>query len=706
LHLPIQVHGKALRASNKPLQGKIVLETSGGKETVLVRADVPVTPFAEGVLAGARSPREAATKAKANPRDAAPLFESGAVERWYRANGWSYPVLGPSSMGLGAVQQFFEALGLVQPPQVEINETKVHLAGKVGERQQHSIKVTAIEPRPVYAYAVSDQPWLTVGKVVLSGKVAVLPLVVEAIPDRPGEQLHAVVTVTANGMKRFTVQVFLAVSGTRTAIVEQPIRREEQKPASIPVLDVVPDSPPVPAALPWRVRLDPDSWPRWRHALPLGVLFLALLIVIIRDFFASGTTGPEGGDDNYPYIGVLFQDKADADIGEPTQRFGLVMLRERDPRDPRKLKKLTYRELGHSNNVCILLDGQEYLFGQNLAGHKPGKWETVAEPPGNEEEGEQGRRSVWLLDEGKVAITQMVEVIRGEQTGKLDTCLVRYTITNRDSKAHTVGLRFLLDTYIGANDGVPFTIPGDKRLCDTFLRFDRAELVPDFIQALERQDLEDPGTVAHLQLRLGGRLESPSRVTLGCWPENLLAVHGKAPKALAERTGWDVPVLSMRALLDLKEELIRQGRADPRLAGEVSPDSAVTMYWDPKTLLGGATREVGFSYGLGAIATAGKLGLTVGGSFRPGGTFTLTAYVGSPVPGQTLTLDLPAGFDITSGDKTQPVPPLPPDAARRTSPVTWKIRSPGRGRYDLKVTSSTGTSQTQTVTIQSNRLFD
>jgi hypothetical protein len=135
------------------------------------------------------------------------------------------------------------------------------------------------------------------------------------------------------------------------------------------------------------------------------------------------------------------------------------------------------------------------------------------------------------------------------------------------------------------------------------------------------------------------------------------------------------------------------------------------MYWDPKPLAGGATRELGFSYGLGEIATAGaargKLALTIGGSFRPGGEFTLTAYVSSPVANQTLTLEPPPGFDITAGDRKQAVPPLPADAARRTSPVTWKVRSPGRGgRYELKVTSSTGVSQTQKVTIQSNRLFD
>ena len=61
--------------------------------------------------------------------------------KWFSDNGWTYPVLGPASTGLGAVQQFFEALGLVQPPKVEIRETEMRFAGKVGERRSIGLLV-------------------------------------------------------------------------------------------------------------------------------------------------------------------------------------------------------------------------------------------------------------------------------------------------------------------------------------------------------------------------------------------------------------------------------------------------------------------------------------------------------------------------------------------------------------------------------------
>ncbi len=42
----------------------------------------------------------------------------------------------------------------------------------------------------------------------------------------------------------------------------------------------------------------------------------------------------------------------------------------------------------------------------------------------------------------------------------------------RTTGKHKVGIRVMLDTYIGANDGVPFTIPGKKGFVDTRADFD------------------------------------------------------------------------------------------------------------------------------------------------------------------------------------------------------------------------------------------
>ena len=64
-----------------------------------------------------------------------------------------------------------------------------------------------------------------------------------------------------------------------------------------------------------------------------------------------------------------------------------------------------------------------------------------------------------------------------------DTCLVRYRIHNKDGRPHTVGLRFLLDTFVGDNDGVPFLLPGSQQLCSTSREFNSPAEVPAFLES-------------------------------------------------------------------------------------------------------------------------------------------------------------------------------------------------------------------------------
>jgi hypothetical protein len=395
-------------------------------------------------------------------------------------------------------------------------------------------------------------------------------------------------------------------------------------------------------------------------------------------------------------VGILGTSGVKADGGgfgtrvvwEASMRFGVVVR----SCDGGTRKKLTFEPEGLTNNTCVHLDGNEWLFGERpyrradglVLEDWPGRWlERDARLRGTN----TGRKSLWIYDEQHVVVTQFVEIVDGPQTRQKDTCLVRYHIENRDRIAHQVGIRFLLDTFIGNNDGVPFLLPGASELCSAQHIFERSADVPDFIQACENDDLKNPGTIAHLQLRLGGGLEVPSRVTLGAWPNVKLARLN--PRCRQMRTLWDVPVLPIRSM--------------------PGGDSAVTMYWDPRVLEPGVVRKVGFSYGLGGMARkqgGGKLAVTIGGDFSPGGEFTVTAYAVNPVEGQTLKLQLPPGFDFVVGHRQQRVPLLRQDSVSRKSPVTWKVRAPRReGDYTLKVESSTGVSQGQTVKITARGIF-
>jgi hypothetical protein len=750
--LTVQVHAKALRAGNKPLEGRLTIESNGGPSTIVIRAEVPVRPFPEGALAGAVSPRQIAEKAKTNPKGSAPFFEKGAVAAWYESNGWTYPVQGPPSSGLGAIQQFFEALGLVKPPAVEINEQSVHLQGAPGASLEHVLVVRAQEARPVFAHATTGAPWLRIGRVHLDGRTARILLKVPNVPARPGERLEGKVQVTANGNQRFLVDVSLTITGRMAVRVDQlppgaeldmnqvlaaPVLsaadlagEEGIIPHVLPVAEVV--ATPVRRGKDEVVAISPASTSGGggrqrgknrggdfdrkvsrirkgvaKHLLPLGILLLLLLSVVAHDLIVILLQPPvqaftdDGFIDPEPYLAIRFHDgpkeqnKEDEKMREPTMRFGLVMLREKDPEHPDRLKKLTFDEWGRTNNTCLRVDGEEFLFG-----HPPGTWIEMKAKLEGETAGRprDGLASTWDLADARIRVTQEVEIVPGEQSRRLDTCLVRYTIENRDERPHRVGLRFLLDTFIGANDGVPFTIPGASGLCDTLKRFDRAADVPDFIQALERDDPQNPGTVAYLQFRIGKQVESPRRVTLGGWPNSELKQFGFRG-AKAQLTKWNVPFISMKELDRLAQGIDKRAPYD----------SAVTMYWDEQPLEPEKKRVVGFTYGLGNVDTresAGHLLLTVGGRLVRDGEFTLTALVHDPQPDERLTLSLPTGFATIEGAEEQDVPPVPAGAARPDSPVTWRIRAGNDGKYELAVQSNKGVKQKLPLTIHTRGVFD
>jgi len=83
LKILVHVRPANARASNKPIEAKILLESNGGTIPVILKAEKPIKPFPTGPLAGARTPREVAKKAMEAAKEVGPLFESGEVERWY-----------------------------------------------------------------------------------------------------------------------------------------------------------------------------------------------------------------------------------------------------------------------------------------------------------------------------------------------------------------------------------------------------------------------------------------------------------------------------------------------------------------------------------------------------------------------------------------------------------------------------------------------
>ena len=248
LRVPVQVRGTNLRARTKPQEGRIVLDTNAGKAIVTIRVEVPPIPFAEGVLAGSLSPRQLAEKAKANPAEAAPHFESGAVSRWFVANGLQYPVQGPTAPGMAGVQQFFEALGLAKPPKIDFAPPPIQFSGDPGQTFETTLELSTPDKKLVYAYLSSEEPWIE-GTPKPAGRTCAIHVKV-TMPPRPGETLTPKVVVHANGSQKFPVPITLVVRGTKTwETAFEPIEEATFEESTFEVVPKGADTPimPVPA---------------------------------------------------------------------------------------------------------------------------------------------------------------------------------------------------------------------------------------------------------------------------------------------------------------------------------------------------------------------------------------------------------------------------------------------------------------------------
>jgi hypothetical protein len=662
-NIAVRVRTERLRASSKPVQARLLIESNAGSAEVVVRAEAPAKPFPDGVLGGARSPRQVAEKAKAHPKEAAALFEDGSVAAWYKENGWTYPVQGPSASGLGAVQQFFEALGLTPPPKVRISDRAITLQGSPGETLSYALEVRSEEKRPVYAHGVSNQSWLEVSRANLNGRVATLNLQVPRVPDRPGETLSARLSVQSNGNQRFVVPVTLQIGGQFDfSTIDNAAAPTIPEPPPLPVVPP-PAAPPVtPSSLvlapPLPRRRQRGGTSRGVHLAPACLLAVALVGVMVWDFVSPYKGTPSAVTADRDGLGLAYDASGDLvlqfsfskyDPRETNYRFGLVLLQQKDPNNPDAFKKLTFQEKGASNNTCVRIDGSDFQYGR-----PPGK-------RGGREVDKKERhiwQTVWFFPDAGVRVTQLVQIVPGAQSGQLDTCLVHYILKNESNLPRKVGLRVLLDTYIGANDGVPFAIPGRPGLLIRPAVFEK-DKVPDYIQALERPDLKDPGTVAHLGLKgiqiPNVELEPISKLILCPWE--------------SDAVGWEVKIAD-----ENKDKDIR--------------DTCVVLYWAEKSMDSGEVRHLAFTYGLNPISTpegSGNLALTVGGSFVAGNTFTATAYVKDPQAGQTVKLTLPEGLSFVSGQQAEQAV----EARAGYSQVSWRVHSDKAGDYVLRATSGT-----------------
>jgi hypothetical protein len=209
LRLAVDTRGLA---APQTYQARLAVITNGGIVEVPVRIDLAARPFPHEPFAGATSPRDLASRMRTQPRAAAPLLESGAVARWFTANGWIYPLVGAAAPGVAGVQQFFEALGLARPPVVRAAAPVITVRTTAPELAFGQIELRTGERKWIYAWAETDAPWIQLPDSQAAGpQQADLPFAVDTARLEPGRVHEGEVGLIVNGGRRLRVRVRVEV---------------------------------------------------------------------------------------------------------------------------------------------------------------------------------------------------------------------------------------------------------------------------------------------------------------------------------------------------------------------------------------------------------------------------------------------------------------------------------------------------------------
>jgi hypothetical protein len=258
---------------------RLTIITNGGIVEVPIRLDVTALPFLEAPYAGALTPRDLAVKIRDNPKPAIPLFENGAILRWFAANSWGYPVIGETALGMAAVQQFFEALGLAKPPRVQLEETAVRFSCESGELASGRASLSTGDRKWIYAHARCDSPWLRVITPAVSGaQKAVIDFEANTRSLLPGRVHEATVEIVANAGQRLALVVRVDVRASQDRPTPERTRPRTEPPR--PRLEPVETLIAVPAIESLSVSVDrvPEPGPRVRQP----ILIVALMALTVR----------------------------------------------------------------------------------------------------------------------------------------------------------------------------------------------------------------------------------------------------------------------------------------------------------------------------------------------------------------------------------------------------------------------------------------
>jgi hypothetical protein len=181
---------------------------------------------------------------------------------------------------------------------------------------------------------------------------------------------------------------------------------------------------------------------------------------------------------------------------------------------------------------------------------------------------------------GDVRIIQTLKLFRNSWTKVRDTAMISYEVINESNITSSVGVRIMLDTKLGKNDGAPFRI-GEKAVVSE-RKFVGTDIF-DYWQTFD--DLASPNVIAQGTVNdLENGIVQPDRIYLANWG------------TLADNA-WDFSYEEDRSFIRL---------------GEFEKDTALALYWDSKDIKPSESVTYKTLYGLGGVSLApGELSLGI-----------------------------------------------------------------------------------------------
>ena len=387
------------------------------------------------------------------------------------------------------------------------------------------------------------------------------------------------------------------------------------------------------------------------------IISVSLILLLVFSFQAAAQNNFFQNEDEHnnlrfgnEYIVIVVNQNQNSQGRFAVETTGGAPARENDDNKP-----LIYgRPNPWTSYTSLWINDQKYVFGgstERRAGDGARYGEVVQKPT------VEDNKIVTKTRFDNIVVEQILSIVKSSTTGLADSAQIQYRVTNEGQQEEKVGLRIMLDTMLGENDGAPFRL-GEDTISTDKLYYDKQ--LDDFWQAFD--SVSNPQVTSQGSF-IGPDVSTPDRVYFSDWG------------SLADGV-WDFD-------FNPGQDFMRKG--------EYEIDSAMAMYWVPEILEPGQTKTYITKYGLGGITIVPgilSLGVTSPAEVtldNNNQTFPVVAYLENTseinARNVSIQIDLPDGFnaeqvsrdlgDMEPGDISQ---------------ITWNVEAEDRNNLPESMT--------------------